>query len=46
MLQPDFGTGLVIVISCVLLLFCSGAPLEYFIFIIIIANWFDYFDNK
>ncbi|HOA64192.1 MAG: putative lipid II flippase FtsW [Acholeplasmataceae bacterium] len=37
MLQPDFGTGLVIVISCVLLLFCSGAPLEYFIFIIIIG---------
>lgn len=37
MLQPDFGTGLVIVISCVLLLFCSGAPIEYFIFILIVG---------
>ncbi len=30
MLQPDFGTGLVIVVSCVLLLFCAGAPIKYF----------------
>lgn len=30
MLQPDFGTGLVLVISAVLLLFLSGAPLKYF----------------
>lgn len=37
MLQPDFGTGLVIVLSCVLLLFCSGAPIRYFLFIIIVG---------
>lgn len=30
MLQPDFGTGLVLVISAILLLFLSGAPLKYF----------------
>lgn len=37
MLQPDFGTGLVIVLSCVLLLFCSGAPIKYFLFILIVG---------
>lgn len=37
MLQPDFGTGIVLVISCMLLLFCSGAPLKYFIILIIIG---------
>lgn len=31
MLQPDFGTGLVIVVSCILLLFISGAPIKYFV---------------
>ncbi len=31
MLQPDFGTGLVLVISCVLLLFNAGANVKYFI---------------
>ncbi len=31
LLQPDFGTGLVIVISCFLLLFVSGVPLKYFL---------------
>lgn len=33
MLQPDFGTGIVLVISSLLLLFTSGAPLKYFILI-------------
>lgn len=37
MLQPDFGTGIVLVISCMLLLFCSGAPLKYFIILMIIG---------
>lgn len=31
MLQPDFGTGLVLVLSCILLLFIIGAPYKYFI---------------
>ncbi len=31
MLQPDFGTGLVLVLSCVLLLFNAGAKYKYFI---------------
>lgn len=30
MLQPDFGTGIVILLSASLLLFVSGAPLKYF----------------
>lgn len=30
MLQPDFGTGLVIVGSSVLLMFCGGVKLKYF----------------
>lgn len=33
MLQPDFGTGLVVVLSCFVLIFCSGAPMKYFIFL-------------
>lgn len=33
MLQPDFGTGIVLLISCLLLLFCSGAPIKYFMFL-------------
>ena len=33
MLQPDFGTGLVILLSCVALLFVSGAPIKYFVFL-------------
>lgn len=37
MLQPDFGTGLVILISCVVLLFASGAPMKYFILIGVIG---------
>ncbi len=31
MLQPDFGTGLVIVLSSVTMLFLAGAPLKYFL---------------
>jgi cell division protein FtsW len=31
MLQPDFGTGLVFVLSCIALLFFTGVPLIYFI---------------
>lgn len=31
MLQPDFGTGLVLLLSCVILLFIGGAKLKYFI---------------
>ena len=33
MLQPDFGTGLVLMVSCILLLFISGAPIKYFVII-------------
>jgi len=36
-LQPDFGTGLVIVASSILLLFLSGAPLKYFIFLLLVG---------
>ena len=35
MLQPDFGTGLVILLSSLILLFVSGARIKFFIFIII-----------
>ena len=38
MLQPDFGTGIVLVISCFLLLFSSGAPLKYFLFLIALGT--------
>lgn len=34
MLQPDFGTGIVIVISSVLLLFTSNANIKYFLFLL------------
>ena len=37
MLQPDFGTGLVIMLSAVLMLFISGAPIKYFIGIMTIG---------
>lgn len=33
MLQPDFGTGLVVLLSCFALIFCSGAPVKYFVFL-------------
>lgn len=35
MLQPDFGTGLVLLLSIVILLFCTEAPLKYFIFLLV-----------
>lgn len=38
MLQPDFGTGIVIVISTILLLFASSAYVKYFVFLIIIGT--------
>ena len=31
MLQPDFGTGIIIVISIIVLLFVSGVPISFFI---------------
>lgn len=33
MLQPDFGTGLVITLSSILVLFCAGLSFKYFIFL-------------
>ncbi|MBQ8293590.1 MAG: putative lipid II flippase FtsW [Bacilli bacterium] len=36
-LQPDFGTGLVIVISSILLLFVGGVPFKYFILLGVIG---------
>ena len=33
LLQPDFGTGLVIVASSILLLYIGGVPLKYFFFL-------------
>lgn len=37
MLQPDFGTGLVIVISSLLIIFTTGVPYKYFGVIIIVG---------
>lgn len=37
MLQPDFGTGVVLVITCVLMVFIAGARLIYFIFFMFIG---------
>lgn len=37
LLQPDFGTGLVIVLSSLILLFIGGAPLKYFVLLGIIG---------
>ena len=34
MLQPDFGSGLVLVLSCVVLLFNAGGRLKYFLILI------------
>ena len=34
MLQPDFGTGLVILLSALILLFIAGVPIKYFIIIL------------
>lgn len=37
MLQPDFGTGMVIVMATVVVLFIAGLPLKYFIFLFFIG---------
>lgn len=37
LLQPDFGTGLVIVLSSLILLFIGGVPLKYFVLLGIIG---------
>jgi len=37
MLQPDFGTGLVIVLSAALLIYISGVPMKYYILILCIG---------
>lgn len=37
MLQPDFGTGVVIVITCVLMLFISGTKFRYFVYLMFIG---------
>ena len=37
MLQPDFGTGLVIVLSSFILLFMTGAPFKYFLILLLIG---------
>ena len=37
MLQPDFGTGLVIVLSSIIMLFIVGVPLKYFMGLILIG---------
>lgn len=37
MLQPDFGTGLVLVLGSFLLLFMTGAPFKYFMMLIVIG---------
>lgn len=37
MLQPDFGTGLVIVLSCFCLLFACGANMNFFVSLILIG---------
>jgi cell division protein FtsW len=37
MLQPDFGTGLVIVLSSIIMLFIVGVPLKYFMGLLLIG---------
>ena len=37
MLQPDFGTGLVLLLSNILLLFNAGGKIKYFLFLIILG---------
>jgi len=37
MLQPDFGTGLVIILSAGVLIYLSGVPIKYFLIIISIG---------
>jgi len=37
MLQPDFGTGIVLLVSVILLLFLGKSPLKYFIMILVVG---------
>lgn len=37
MLQPDFGTGMVIILASVILLFISGLDLKYFVYAFVIG---------
>lgn len=37
MLQPDFGTGLVIIISSFIIMFIAGVPLKYFLGLIVLG---------
>lgn len=37
MLQPDFGTGMVIVMGLVILLFTAGTPIKYFVYLGVIG---------
>ena len=37
MMQPDFGTGLVIILSALILLFISGVPIKYYLSILIVG---------
>lgn len=37
MLQPDFGTGVVLVGTCVLMLFIAGARIKYFVYLGVIG---------
>ncbi len=37
MLQPDFGTGLVIILSCIALLYISGAKKSFFFWLILLG---------
>ena len=37
MLQPDFGTGVVLVATCILMIFIAGARLNYFFYIGIVG---------
>ena len=35
MLQPDFGTGMVIILSALILLFIAGLPMKYFVILMV-----------
>lgn len=37
MLQPDFGTGVVLVATCVLMIFIAGARFTYFVYLAIVG---------
>lgn len=37
LLQPDFGSGMVMVCSIIVILFCSGVPFRYFSYLLILG---------